>query len=125
MPPLSVNTPLTLLQESQTGAIRSPVTLRFTTCPPTVGLLEHPRTEHSAGHLLPEKFTQCCIQLPQAQALPPVPPLLDQPVAGILITVSFGTSERLEALAALLSLSISLTMCLILSYSIESTRRTQ
>ena len=50
MPPFSANVPLSLLQESHSGAICSPVTLVLIRCLPTVGLLEQPRSEHPVGH---------------------------------------------------------------------------
>jgi hypothetical protein len=47
--PLSEKVPLSLLQESQKGAIRSPVTAVFMTWAPSVGALEQSFTEQAVG----------------------------------------------------------------------------
>jgi len=54
IPPFSVKLPVSPLHELHIGTILSPVTLGLITCAPSVALFEHPETEHSAGHDLPE-----------------------------------------------------------------------
>lgn len=64
-PAFSLNSPLSLLHDSQTGTIFCPGTLGLVICAATVASFVQPRTVHSRGHGTPELFNRCFFHVPQ------------------------------------------------------------
>lgn len=108
MEPLSVNVPLSLLHESHMGTMRSPITSELMTCAPSVGVLEQSFTEHTAGHVFFANLIQWSFHVPHLHPRAAVPSLFFQPVAGMLIFLSYACNAILEEITDLADHSINI-----------------